>query len=283
MSRPLLLCTDLDRTLIPNGREPESPEARPLFRRLVADKAVTLAYVTGRHRALVEEAIADHELPRPDYVIGDVGTSLHALEEGVWRPVHAWEDAIGGAWAGAGAARIQSLLTDLAELRLQEPDKQGPFKLSYYTPADLDPEALRARIRERLAPRAIRANLIWSIDEAAEVGLLDVLPENASKLHAVEFLMNRLGRDTTSTLFAGDSGNDLEVLVSRIPSVLVANGHPDVREQARRRSHEQGLEDRLYCAVGGWRGMNGCYAAGILEGVAHFRPDLAERLTSESG
>ena len=40
--RPLLLCTDLDRTLIPNGREPESPEARPWFRRLAAEPEVAL-------------------------------------------------------------------------------------------------------------------------------------------------------------------------------------------------------------------------------------------------
>ena len=30
--RPLLLCTDLDRTLLPNGTAPESPRARALFR-----------------------------------------------------------------------------------------------------------------------------------------------------------------------------------------------------------------------------------------------------------
>lgn len=29
MTEPLLICTDLDRTLIPNGPQPESSEARP--------------------------------------------------------------------------------------------------------------------------------------------------------------------------------------------------------------------------------------------------------------
>lgn len=47
----LLICTDLDRTLIPNGPQPESPKARALFRRLVSREEVTLAYVSGRHRA----------------------------------------------------------------------------------------------------------------------------------------------------------------------------------------------------------------------------------------
>ena len=34
MTGKLLLCTDLDRTLLPNGESPESERARPLFRRL---------------------------------------------------------------------------------------------------------------------------------------------------------------------------------------------------------------------------------------------------------
>jgi sucrose-6-phosphatase len=43
-------------------------------------------------------------------------------------------------------------------------------------------------------------------------------------------------------------------------------------------SRELDLAERLYCAQGGWRGLNGNYGAGILEGVAHFRPDLADRI-----
>ena len=275
-ARPLLLCTDLDRTLIPNGREPESPEARPWLRRLVAEPEVALAYVTGRHRALIEAAIAEYALPVPNFVIGDVGTSLHVIVDGVWERVQDWETEIATDWAGP--ADIADWLADLDGLREQEREKQGPFKLSYYTPADLDPETLRARIRERLERHEVRANLIWSVDEAAGVGLLDILPANASKRHAIEFLMCRIGRGLDTTLFAGDSGNDLEVLVSPVRSILVANAHPEVREMAVAQSRELDLADRLYCAQGGWRGLNGNYGAGILEGVAHFRPDLADRI-----
>ncbi len=270
----LLLCTDLDRTLIPNGREPESPDARERFRRFVARTGITLAYVSGRHRALVEQAIDQHGLPAPDYIVGDVGATIYSVADGAWRPVHAWEDEIGRDWAGAGHAQLRGLFAACTELRLQEDEKQHPFKLSYYAPIDTDHEALKTRMRTLLAPGRIRANLLWSVDEAAEVGLLDVLPENASKFHAVDFLMRMTGHDETATVFAGDSGNDLEVLVSPIPSVLVANGHAEVRATAMRLAAEGGTADRLYCARGDWCGMNGNYSAGILEGVAHFRPDL---------
>jgi HAD superfamily hydrolase (TIGR01484 family) len=271
---PLLLCTDLDRTLIPNGREPESPGARERFRRFVAEQGATLAYVSGRHRALVEQAIRDYALPLPDYVIGDVGTSLYRVRDGSWSRVSDWEEIIGADWAGLDRVALAARFADLSELRLQEPEKQNRYKLSYYAPADLDPGPLLERMRERLAGTQARASLVWSIDEAAGAGLLDVLPEGATKYHAVVFLMGLTGHDESTTLFAGDSGNDLEVLASRIPSVLVANGHPAVRSQAQRLAEERGCEDRLYHAVGGWKGMNGNYSAGILEGVAHFHPEL---------
>jgi HAD superfamily hydrolase (TIGR01484 family) len=270
----LLLCTDLDRTLIPNGSEPESPGARERFREFVAGHGVTLAYVSGRHRALVEQAIRDYGLPLPNYVIGDVGTSLYRVQDASWSRVTDWEEIIGADWAGLDRSALAAIFEDMPELRLQEPEKQNRFKLSYYTDAHLDPAPLVERMRERLGETQARASLIWSIDEAANVGLLDVLPEGATKYHAVVFLMGLTGHAESNTVFAGDSGNDLEVLVSRIPSVLVANGHPAVRLEAQRLAEQRGCVDRLYHAVGNWGGMNGNYSAGILEGVAHFHPEL---------
>lgn len=65
MSTRLLLCSDLDRTLLPNGQQPESPAARQRFTRFVSWPEVMLVYVTGRHRQLVEQAIANYRLPQP--------------------------------------------------------------------------------------------------------------------------------------------------------------------------------------------------------------------------
>ncbi len=50
---PLLICTDLDRTLIPNGVQPESHDARRRFSALISQPDIKLAYVSGRHRDLV--------------------------------------------------------------------------------------------------------------------------------------------------------------------------------------------------------------------------------------
>ncbi len=272
----LLLCTDLDRTLLPNGPQAESPGARDKFRQLVDDNGVTLVYVTGRDRGLVEQALDEYQLPHPDYVIADVGSTVYQLEQGSWLHWEQWQNEISPDWNGRTHAEIASLFTDLPSLKLQEQSKQNTYKLSYYVDLNADQDALIADMHEILLKQSIRASLIWSVDELAAVGLIDVLPASASKRHAIEFLMEQLGFELSNTVFAGDSGNDLNVMTSPIQSVLVANASEDVRNQARQQALNMGQSSALYFAHGGFLGMNGNYSAGILEGVAHFMPEARE-------
>ncbi|MBU4526063.1 MAG: HAD-IIB family hydrolase [Desulfomicrobium sp.] len=267
MSR-YLLCTDLDRTLIPNGPSPLCPPAASLFRQLAAREELSLAYVTGRHRALIEDAIAEFELPCPDFAIADVGASIYEVSAQGWRPWRMWEEHIATDWRGMNSEGLRKLLRGLPELQLQEKEKQAPFKLSFYVRLNADSDTLTAMIRQRLLYEGIRANLISSVDELAGIGLLDVLPQSAGKLHAIRFLMKRHSFCLQNTIFAGDSGNDLDVLLSEIPAVLVANAAPEIKTQTAKTKPEA-----LYIAKGGYLGMNGNYSAGILEGVAHFWPE----------
>jgi HAD superfamily hydrolase (TIGR01484 family) len=272
----LLVATDLDRTLIPNGPAPESPGARERFGALVARPEVTLAYVTGRHLELVREAMAEHSLPRPDLVIADVGTTLYERAGDGWRRDRRWSERILGDWDGRRADDLAPLLAGLPGLRLQEPERQGEAKLSFYVDADPGESGLEAEVGRRLARAGVRATVTGSVDETRSVALLDVLPARASKLAAIEYLLDREGRARDGAVFAGDSGNDLSVLASPLRAVLVANATDEVKHEARRLSAEHGYEDALYVARGGWRGMNGNYAAGILEGIAHYEPETGD-------
>ena len=100
MADRLLLATDLDRTLLPNGPQPESPQARPWLARLIAEAGLTLAFVSGRHLELVESAIAEFHLPRPDFVIGDVGTTVYRREGEGWREWAEWRTRLDADWPG---------------------------------------------------------------------------------------------------------------------------------------------------------------------------------------
>jgi len=271
----LLLCTDLDRTLIPNGSQSESPGAREIFSRLVDTEGVKLVYVTGRHRALIEQAMDAYQLPLPDFAIADVGSTIYQLDGGAWKQWQAWDDEIAPDWQGHSTEILHSLLADIALLQLQEQEKQNRHKLSYYLPLGHNHQTVMAEIEKRLQARKIRANLIWSVDEAKNMGLLDILPASANKLHAITFLMRQCGYNDEHTIFAGDSGNDLDVLLSPVQAVLVANADSEVR------SATQGsAKQNLYLARGGFLNMNGCYSAGILEGIAYYRPEFVPLIES---
>jgi len=278
-SNQLLLCTDLDRTLIPNGPEPESPTARERFRELVEQPQVTLVYVTGRHLELTTEAIKLYNLPMPDFIVGDVGSTIYRKGDGQWHHWQIWEDEISIDWAGKSRGDIEALFHDYNELRLQEHAKQNLYKVSYYTPRHIDQAKLVERMNHALIHEGIHASLIASIDEPAALGLLDILPNRATKRHAIEFLMTQLGFTLEQTIFAGDSGNDIPVLVSPINSVLVANANSEVCTQAQQEALLQGNASSLYCATGGYLGMNGNYSSGILEGIIHYMPNAKEWLS----
>lgn len=272
MNGAILICTDLDRTLLPNGNQPESHDARRRFASFAARKEVTLAYVTGRHLALVEKAIANFVLPRPDFVIADVGTSLYESAGDCWLRRADWDEQFASEWGGMDHTAIRLLFADLIELQLQGAARQSRYKLSFYVPLYTDKHTLLPAMQQRLERQRVRASLIWSIDDPAGIALLDVVPESATKFHAIEYLMRREGFAPENTVFAGDSGNDLPVLSSSLLTILVANATRDVRDEALQLSAARGTSDSLYLAKGDFMGMNGNYSAGILEGVAHFLP-----------
>ena len=278
----LLLCTDLDRTLLPNGPQAESTGARDKFSQLALQPGVTLVYVTGRDRKLVEDAIDEYRLPQPDYVIADVGSTIYQIQQHDWRHLDKWQQEISPDWAGRSHDDMHSLFSSSLLLKLQEDTKQNTYKLSYYVPLEADHETLMSEMHSKLVNMEIRASLIWSIDELAGTGLLDVLPASANKRHAIEFLMKQLGFDLSNTVFAGDSGNDLAVLTSPIRSVLVANASADVRDEAKQMALNLGEMDALYFAHGDFLGMNGNYSAGILEGVAHYMPETTDLIDGGS-
>lgn len=268
----LLLCTDLDRTLLPNGTQPESELSRERFSLLAARPEVTLVYVTGRDKSLVLQAIKNFQIPLPDYVISDVGSCIYKVADGQWQHWQEWENEISSDWQGKTHADLLGLLQGFSDLRAQEYSKQNTYKLSYYVPHYIKHLPLIEKIKSYLELQGINASLIWSIDEQANKGLLDVLPACAGKRHAIEFLMQQLDYDLNETVFAGDSGNDISVMVSPIHSVLVANASEDVRLDAIKQANVNNQTQSLYIAQGNHLGMNGNYSAGILEGVAHYMP-----------
>lgn len=277
----LLLCTDMDRTIIPNGFQPEPVNARQQFTQFCHRPEVKLAYVTGRHVSLVKRAIKNYALPVPDYAITDVGTKIYQIGKGSWQQMADWEAEIDKDWHGKTHTQLKAILKPISELRLQESSKQNTHKLSYYLPLYLDKDAVIARMEMLLDEAGVEASVLWSVDEPKNVGLMDVLPKHATKLHAIEFLQQKLGYGLGEVVFAGDSGNDLPVLTSQIPSVLVANASEDIKQAAVQLSRHHGHANALYLAQNDDQHHQGNYAAGVLQGVGHFVPQFTHNKDAE--
>ena len=278
--KKILLCSDLDRTIIPNGHREESAHARPVFRQLAEHANISLAYVSGRDKKLILDAIEEFYLPMPDYAIGDVGTTLYRVSNGNWQLSDEWSDEISQDWKGFGWERISELLEDVEEIRLQELEKQSQYKLSYYTAQNVDQQHLKKNICVFLAQKGIRANVIWSVDEVSTNGLLDIIPARANKLHAIQFLMQQEQFSEDRTVFAGDSGNDLDVLISGLQAILVKNAMAEVRKEAVEKLSNKYMLNRLYLPEGNFLGLNGNYAAGVIEGLFHFFPETEQLIAN---
>ena len=269
----ILICCDLDRTLIPNGFQKESSHARPVFRQLAENANIYLAYVSGRDRKLILDAIEEFYLPEPDYAIGDVGTTFYRVMNGNWQLSDDWSDEIGKDWKGLNWEQLAEFFEVMDDMRLQETEKQSPYKLSFYTDQNVDQQRLIKHIRIVLDEKGVHANIIWSVDEISTNSLLDIVPARANKLLAIQFLMQQEQFSGERTVFAGDSGNDLDVLTSGLQAILVKNANENVRKEAIDSLSVKHITNRLYLPKGNFCGMNGNYAAGVLEGLVHFIPE----------
>jgi sucrose-6F-phosphate phosphohydrolase len=244
---------------------------------------IRLAYVSGRHKELVLQAIEDFDLPHPDYIIGDVGTTLYRTEKGKWTLDQAWQDKIGADWSGYEHVDIVELLNSIEDrkLELQPEAKQNKYKVSYFTDMEECGSDFAELISTTLDDKGIEANLIWSIDEAEDQGLLDILPASANKVSAIRFLIKKEDFSTENTVFAGDSGNDMDALTSGLQAILVNNAAPDIRREALETVKKKGIENKFYVAEGKKYFLNGNYAGGVLEGLSYFYPELDDRIRAE--
>ncbi len=141
------------------------------------------------------------------------------------------------------------MFADISALNLQEPAKQNTFKVSYYSDTAGDHDGLLNELKRRLKAKNVEASVIWSIDEEKNLGLVDILPKNATKVHATRFLMKKQGFSRERTVFAGDSGNDMEVLTSDLNAIPVKNAMEEVRKEAVASMEDKGMSESLCLAA----------------------------------
>jgi HAD superfamily hydrolase (TIGR01484 family) len=257
-----LLASDLDGTLIPLERDAKRlREVQDLVAAIESARGLGLAYVTGRHLSLAEEGIAEVGLPAPDWFVCDVGTSVYRRSGDRFEADAAYRAQMRAAFGGLDGTDIRAAIGAVAGIDLQEDEKQGEFKVSYYT--DGRHELFVDAVRERLHAAGATVNLVASFDPLSERGLLDVLPAGVAKDYAVRYLHDHVGIGEDQLVYAGDSGNDRAAMLAGFRVIVVGNADATLKEDLFAASAVRGLTDKIYFA-------EHPYAWGVLEGLRHF-------------
>ena len=245
--RRFVLATDLDGTFLGGAER----DRRALYDWIEAGRGtIGLIFVTGRDPGFIRDLCAGG-VPWPEYVVGDVGTTIARVEDGDLHPIEVLEDEIAEAWADSGE-RVRATLSDHPGLTVQPTDFR--YRVSY----DMDPD----RFTRDSITAVEEMGLDWILSDNR---FFDVLPKGVSKGPSLKRLVAHLGVAPNRVLAAGDTLNDLSMLECGLPAVAVGGSETALVERVEPLAH-------VYIA----RGIG---AAGILEAVReldlHDTPELS--------
>lgn len=262
-----ILATDLDRTLLPNGSWEGDRDAIKMFNDLTEREDVLVVYVTGRNLALTEAAIKEYGVRYPNVLVGDVGTSIRKYGQGVWTFDEGWIDHVNMTSPRWDAGAIRDMVSGVAGIREQEPEHLNEFKQSYY--ADHEKKDGMLKEIDELVKGRFDEVIIYSYDSQDGKGLLDFLPNSATKQTALEYLAEEFGQEKGQVVFCGDSGNDIFPLTAGFRGVLVRNADEQLVRSVKK-AMEEDANLVAYFASGNFMGLNGYYTSGVIEGAYHY-------------
>lgn len=201
-----VLAADLDGTLLGG----EMTDRWRLCAALARHPEVTVVFATGRGLPAVREALRDRLVPRPRWIIADIGATI--LDGINLSPVEPLQTRLRVGWPGT--ERVRATLSRFPALKYQD-DVAQDGRCSFHLPSD----QLTADITDTV--EALGCRWIYSADR-----YFDVLPPRASKGSALRALAHQQGWSTDAILVAGDSLNDLSLFSLGTHGVIVGNAEP---------------------------------------------------------
>ncbi len=236
----VVLATDLDGTFV--GGSPR--QRAQLYDWLLRHRdEVMLVFVSGRGQAHMRDLARSIGLT-PDYMIGDVGTTVESGQGGHAPALAAVTRWLDSRWPAQAPARIDEVMRRHPGL----PEQEGVSgrRKSYFLGSDaLAAEDAAAELR------ALGFDVLVSDDR-----YFDVLPRGVQKGPTLLRTLRALRLPLRRTLVAGDTLNDLSMFRSGFSGVAVANREPRL---------EQALRGRQRVHLSAHPG-----AAGVLEALQRF-------------
>lgn len=237
-----LFISDLDGTLVEDGEDTGLAELRRWMEE--QDGRIVFGVATGRNRELARQAFDDYQLPEPDVLICSAGSEIFYTDEMI--PDKGYESHIDYQWK---RDKLKKVLDKFPDIRLQEPDAQWEYKLSYYANRAFDDD-LMADLYKLLDDHKLRAKILLT-----ENKYLDFLPIRASKGNAVRYLSYKWKVPMERIVTAGNSGNDIDMLKGRMKGIVVGNYSAEMEELKKQKL--------IYFS-------GGHLSEGVLEGLKHY-------------
>jgi sucrose-6F-phosphate phosphohydrolase len=257
-----VLATDLDGTLIPLNDSKDNIDDLIRLKNELSNKQISLVYATGRHFESVLEAMQQYSLPKPEWIVCDVGSTIYKRSGDSYKIFNAYEAHLKKSAGSIDRQTIEKLISKIEALTLQPEDHQQQFKISYQCEANMVNQLVE-KVDACLKEQALPYECMGSLDPFLNRGLLDVMPRGVSKAYALLWLSTHANFHPDEVVYAGDSGNDYAALVSGFRAIIVANGSPGLVQKVVASLSERKLSDRLYVA-------RGKASTGVLEGCQHF-------------
>ncbi|MFC4022470.1 HAD-IIB family hydrolase [Oceanobacillus longus] len=207
-----MLATDLDGTFV--GDTKGLKRLIRYYEKLPYE--VTLVYITGRHRDSALSLIKTENLPIPQILVTDVGTTIY--EDKNFKPNIEWDEKMKQNWYPESIRKVALEFPQLIPQQLPA-DRRVSFVIEESGTGSVK------GFKEALAEEGIPHKFIFSSGRD-----IDILPSHSGKGEALRFITENYTSDDTSILVAGDSGNDLEMLTLGYPSVIVANARKELLE-----------------------------------------------------
>ncbi len=234
----LILATDLDGTFLAGS----AAQRHRLYRLVDQHPGIALVFITGRGLEAVMPLLSDPAIPRPDYIVCDVGATVvhgHTLQ-----PLQPLQSMIDAHWPGEQV--VAEAMRPFTALQRQDVPQER--RCSYFCdPATLAP--LRAQIQQ--TAHALGCDVLYSADR-----YLDILPPDTDKGRTLAALARLLELPRERILVAGDTLNDLSMYQAGFRGVCVGESEPALTAATADLSHTYHAREP------------GC--GGILEAIEHF-------------
>ncbi|HWV67402.1 HAD-IIB family hydrolase [Chitinophaga sp.] len=202
----MLLATDLDGTFLGGT----SADKEQLYSLLQRQKEIQLVFVTGRGIRSVLSLLENNTLPRPEYIICDVGATVTHLP--TLTAVEPVQSGIAARWPGE---QVRETLKTVRGLLHQEAHQQ--YRCSYYYDNSTDID----RAREIAA--SLQCDMVLSAGK-----YLDILPAGVNKGFTLKQLLQLLALPHQKVLVAGDSMNDYTMYETGFKGVVVGDSEPEL-------------------------------------------------------